>query len=325
MMDEMRTTASLREERARKQLQKTLLECLAPPPDARGKVRDLYFRRDEILLVATDRVSAFDVVLGTVPLKGEMLTEQASFWLNKASGVIPTHLLERVDAQVMRCARVQPLPVEMVVRGYLAGSLMREPRETRGAAYGLQLDPNLGDYERLDTPIVTPTTKAEVGQHDQPCSLQDLVASGAVSQKHLSQMVEAALALFDMGAKFASEQGLLLVDTKYEFGLQDDRLVLIDEVHTADSSRFWKAEGYTERIAAGQTPEMLDKERLRRWLSARGFMGSGTPPALSEEIRLELTCHYWELTEMVLGQVFSPTGGDTQARVESCLRQVLDR
>lgn len=325
MSIEIRTNAVSREEKARAQLQGTLLECVSPAPDAKGKVRDLYFRENELFLVATDRVSAFDVVLGTVPLKGEMLTEQAAFWLDKASDVISTHLLERVDAQVMRCARVTPLPVEMVVRGYLAGSLMREPKESRGAAYGLRLDPNLRDYEKLEEPIVTPTTKAEVGQHDQACSLQDLVNTGAVSEKHLSQMVEAALALFHMGSHFALAQGLLLVDTKYEFGLDGDRLVLIDEVHTADSSRFWKADGYAEQIAAGNPPEMLDKERLRRWLSARGFMGNGTPPVLSEDIRVELTCHYWELSEMVLGRVFTPTGGDTQTRVQSCLQRLLQR
>lgn len=319
------TDASVRENTARAQLAHTLLECDVPPPDARGKVRDLYVQDDELFLVASDRVSAFDVVLGTVPLKGEMLTEQATFWLEKASAVISTHLIERIDPQIMRCARVTPLPAEMVVRGYLAGSLMREPAATRGSAYGLQLDPSLGDYEKLDAPIVTPTTKAEMGQHDQPCSLPDLVASGAVQEKHLAQMVEASLALFQMGSRFALDQGLLLVDTKYEFGLQGDRLVLIDEVHTADSSRFWKAESYEDRLAAGQAPDMLDKERLRRWLTARGFVGRGTPPDLSDDIRVELSSHYWELTEMVLGRSFVPTGGDTKARVRACLQQALKR
>lgn len=317
------TTLKARESLARDQLSLTLAGCEHPHPDARGKVRDLFVRGDELLLVATDRVSAFDVVLGTVPFKGEMLTEQAAFWLEKAAAVIDTHLLERIDPQVMRCRRVQPLPIELVVRGYLAGSLMREPAETRGHSYGLRIDPALSDYERFDAPVITPTTKEAVGAHDQPCSLEDLVRSGAVSQRHLDHIVEASLALFDLGSSFARAHGLLLVDTKYEFGLLEDRVVLIDEVHTADSSRFWRAESYEDRVAAGQAPDMLDKERLRRWLAARGFVGRSEPPALSDDIRVDLCTHYWELTERVLGRAFRPTTGDARARVEACIGDEL--
>jgi phosphoribosylaminoimidazole-succinocarboxamide synthase len=285
--------------------------------DYRGKVRDVFFRGDELLLVASDRISAFDVVLGTVPMKGQLLTEQATFWLEKvAAAGVKTHLLERVDAQAMRCRKTQALPVELVVRGYLAGSLMREPAATRGAAYGLSLDPTLPDYAPFPAPIVTPTTKEAVGVHDQPCSVDDLVSSGKVTRPVMERAVEVALQLFALGQAHAKSQGLLLVDTKYELGtLQNGELVLIDEVHTADSSRFWRADTYAARRAKGEAPDMLDKERLRRWLLGRGFSGNGTPPALDDDVRVDLASHYWELTEQVLGRPFAPSEGDATARV----------
>lgn len=287
--------------------------------DYRGKVRDVFFRGDELLLVASDRISAFDVVLGTVPMKGQLLTEQAAFWLDKASSIVTTHLLERVDAQAMRCRKTQALPVELVVRGYLAGSLMREPAATRGHAYGLHVDPALADYAPFPSPIVTPTTKEAVGVHDKPCSIDDLVDSGKVARGVMEQAVDVALALFRLGQEHARAQGLLLVDTKYELGIlpATGELVLIDEVHTADSSRFWRADTYAAKRARNEPPDMLDKENLRRWLLARGFSGNGPPPALDDDVRVDLAAHYWELTETVLGKPFVPVEGDATARVSS--------
>lgn len=280
----------------------------------------MFFRGDELLLVASDRISAFDVVLGTVPMKGQLLTEQATFWLEKASAVVKTHLLERVDPQAMRCRKTRALPVELVVRGYLAGSLMREPPATRGAAYGLKLDAALPDYAAFPAPIVTPTTKEAVGVHDQPCSIDDLIASGKVARPVMERAVEVALSLFALGQAHAKAQGLILVDTKYELGLlPDGELVLIDEVHTADSSRFWRADTYAEKRAKGDAPDMLDKENLRRWLLSRGFSGNGLPPALDDNVRVDLASHYWELTETVLGGAFKPTQGDATARVSAAV------
>lgn len=288
--------------------------------DYRGKVRDVFFRGDELLLVASDRISAFDVVLGTVPMKGQLLTEQAAFWLDKAKAVVKTHLLERVDPQAMRCMKTQALPVELVVRGYLAGSLLREPPATRGSAYGLRIDPALPDYGAFPTPIVTPTTKEAVGVHDQPCSIDDLVASGKVARPVMERAVDVALALFALGQAHAKAQGLMLVDTKYELGLlPSGELVLIDEVHTADSSRFWRADTYAAKRARNEAPDMLDKENLRRWLISRGFSGHGTPPALDDDVRVDLASHYWELTETVLGRAFVPAEGDATARVAECV------
>lgn len=285
------------------------VDAVSLPPTHRGKVRDVFQRGRELLLVATDRVSAFDVVLGTIPLKGQLLTEQSAFWLAKAATVAPTHLVERLDPAILRCRTAQAFPVELVVRGHLAGSLMREPPETRGHAYGLRIDPAIQPYAAFAEPIITPTTKEAVGVHDQPCSEDDLVAAGRISRVHLDRVTEIARALFALGRAHAASQGLILVDTKYEFGLIDGEVCIIDEVHTADSSRFWLQESFVDRVGKGEAPEMLDKENLRRWLLSRGFSGQGVPPALDESIRADLASHYWGLTERVLGQRFVPTAG----------------
>ncbi len=288
-------------------------------PTNKGKVRDVFVKGSELLLVATDRVSAFDVVLGTIPLKGQLLTEQSAFWLERAAQVAPTHLLERVDAAVLRCKKAQAFPVELVVRGHLAGSLLREPKETRGAAYGVSVA-DVGAYQAFPTPLITPTTKEAVSVHDEPCSLADLVKSGRIAQNHLDRVVEIAQQLFKMGQAHATAQGLMLVDTKYELGLVDGprgpEVTIIDEVHTADSSRFWVASSFAERTARGEAPEMLDKENLRRWLLDKGFSGHGGPPALDDAIRADLAVHYWTLTERVLGRPFVPQAGGKQRLVE---------
>jgi phosphoribosylaminoimidazole-succinocarboxamide synthase len=292
-------------------------------PVHRGKVRDVFaVGANELLLVATDRVSAFDVVLGTIPLKGQLLTEQSAFWLARAASVAPTHLVERVDAAVLRCRRAQAFPVEIVVRGHLAGSLMREPAATRGNAYGLTIDPTIAPYAPFPTPILTPTTKEAVGVHDQPCSLADLVRAGRLDRRYVDRVVEIALALFRLGAAHAEAQGLILVDTKYEMGLIDGEVCVIDEVHTADSSRFWVKATYADRVARGEPPEMLDKENLRRWLLARGFSGNGAPPTLDDDIRVDLGAWYWTLTERVLGAAFSPQAGGGE-RVAGVVRRFV--
>jgi phosphoribosylaminoimidazole-succinocarboxamide synthase len=317
------TDETTRQATVRARLVDTLDRVDVPQPNYRGKVRDVFHHGDEMLIVTTDRVSAFDVVLGTIPLKGSLLTEQAVFWLERARDVIPTHLIERVDAQVMRCQKARALPMELVVRGYLAGSLMREPAETRGRDYGLRLPADLAPYAALAAPIITPTTKAPSGEHDLPLSLDAIVAQGLVDARTLEAASEAALELYRLGAAFARERGLILVDTKYEFGMVDDKLVLIDEIHTADSSRYWLLETYAARCAAADAPDMLDKERLRRWLLAQGFSGHGTPPVLSDDIRVDLASHYWELTEKVTGGVFTPPSPHAAERVKGALDRAL--
>jgi phosphoribosylaminoimidazole-succinocarboxamide synthase len=307
-----RTTDAERRRRIAAELPRASEGVTGLVPTHRGKVRDVFVRDDEVLLVASDRVSAFDVVLGTIPFKGELLTEQAVFWLERARQIAPTHLIERVDPAAMRCRRASPFPVEMVVRGYLAGSLAREPAESRGKAYGLTLDPTQRPHTAFATPIITPTTKEAVGVHDQPCSLDDVVTSGRVSRSHLERACEIALALFALGQAHADRQGLILVDTKYEIGLIDGEVAIIDEVHTADSSRFWVKDSWAARLAAGDVPEMLDKENLRRWLLSAGYSGNGTPPVLTDAVRADLAAHYWDLTERVMGQQVVPVGADAE-------------
>jgi len=301
----------------------------SPSPTYRGKVRDVYAAtrggRDELLIVTTDRVSAFDVVLGTIPLKGALLTEQATFWLERARDVVATHLVERVDAQIVRVRRAEALPVELVVRGYLAGSLAREPVETRGHAYGIAIDPSVAVHAPFESPIITPTTKAPSGEHDLPLSVDGIVRQGLVARAVMDQACEAAKELYRRGAQFARARGLLLVDTKYEFGLVDGALTLIDEIHTADSSRYWRADTYDARMREGNAPDMLDKERLRRWLLARGFSGHGAPPALDQGVRTDLCAHYWSLTEQVTGKPFVPPAAGVRARVAEALAGALGR
>ena len=292
-------------------------------PTHRGKVRDVFDKGAELLLVASDRISAFDVVLSTIPFKGQLLTEQSAFWLHKAASVVPTHLVERVDPQVLRCKKAAAFPVEFVVRGYLAGSLMRAPPTTRGARYGLHIDPAIQAYQAFPDPVLTPTTKEAVGLHDEPCSPAELVSSGRIAQGHLDRCVEVAMSLFRMGQEHARRQGLILVDTKYEMGLVDGAVTLIDEIHTADSSRFWVAGSYAERIARGEAPEMLDKERLRLWLLSQGYTGYGTPPTLTDDVRVDLADHYWTLTERVMGLPFLPVEGDAAQRVGGVVRSYL--
>ncbi len=294
------------EETVRAHLHHTLQAVDDPKPTYRGKVRDVFARDDQLWIVATDRISAFDQVLGTVPLKGALLTEQAVFWLHQTANIVPNHLLDRPDPRVMVCQKAEPLRVEMIVRGYLAGSLQREPAESRGRQYGLRIDPQMGAHEAFATPIVTPTTKADVGEHDAPLSLEEVHQRNIATKRQCDEMEAYALALFAEGTRFAKERGLLLVDTKYEFGLVNGKVTLIDEIHTADSSRYWIASSYAERMRAGQAPEMLDKERLRRTLMDGGYDGQNlaTLPALTDDMRVDLACHYWQLTEMLLGMPF---------------------
>lgn len=279
-----------------------------PKPNYRGKVRDVYERANELFIVATDRVSVFDQVVGTIPLKGAMLTAQSSFWLHKAQSIIKTHLLKQEDPQVQRCLKATPFRFEMIVRGYLTGSLLREPAMTRGLSYGIRVDPSMGAYEQFASPILTPSTKADAGQHDEPITLAHITDAGLASQKQLDTIRDAALALFAMGSSFAKDRGLILVDTKYEFGLCNGEVILIDEIHTADSSRYWIANSYAQRVAQGLEPEMLDKERLRRVLIAQGAdpKGHSAIPPLTDDMRVDLGAHYWKLTETLTGEAFAP-------------------
>ncbi len=289
----------------------------------RGKVRDNYSRDDRIVMITTDRLSAFDRVLTTVPFKGELLNRLTVFWFEKTKDVAPNHLLDVPDPSVLVVRRLQPLAVEMVVRGYITGSLWRDFEKGKGAkAYGIELPRDLRRDQKFDTPLLTPSTKEEVGKHDEPISPAELVARGTLSKKQWDAMARMTLDLFAAGQAWARQRGLILVDTKYEFGLDaQGKIWLIDEIHTPDSSRYWIAEGSEERFQKGEEQRMLDKEFFRQWLiKERGYQGEGPLPEIPDAVRAQLAGKYAQLVQTLTGEAPRLEAGDTRARIEKALK-----
>lgn len=286
-----------------------------------GKVRDVAFYGDRAVLAASDRISAFDRVLSTVPWKGEVLTRISAWWFDHTADIVPNHLVPpselggydpvRSSGRCVVARKLDMLPVELVVRGYLTGSAWRDYQAGR-AVSGLRLPSGLRYNERFPSPVVTPSTK-EASGHDRPCSGTELVASGAVDADTWRELERAALALFARGQELAARRGLILVDTKYEFGILNGELCLGDEIHTPDSSRYWYAEGYGGRFAEGAEQRELDKEAFRRWLLARGFKGDGEPPAIPDEVRIETAMRYVQAYEAIIGEEFEAVCPDAQA------------
>jgi phosphoribosylaminoimidazole-succinocarboxamide synthase len=287
----------------------------------RGKVRDNYSRGDRIVMITTDRVSAFDHVLGTIPFKGEVLSRLTLFWFEKVKDIAPTHLVDAPDPSVMVVKRAKPLPIEIVIRGYITGSLWRDYQAGRAGAYGIEWPTGLQKDERFEKAIITPSTKAEYGKHDEPISEREILEKRIVAPEVWREATAVAERLFARGQEWARSRGLLLVDTKYEMGIADGRLVVIDEIHTPDSSRYWIADGYAERFAAGRDQEMLDKENIRQWLiKEHGFSGHGKPPPLTDEVRVMLARKYVEVFERLTGETFASEVGSVAARIERNLR-----
>jgi phosphoribosylaminoimidazole-succinocarboxamide synthase len=314
-----------REELLKAQLPYTLREADFPALGAlyRGKVRDNFSKGDRIVMVTTDRLSAFDRVLTTVPFKGELLNRLTVFWFDRTKDVAPNHILDVPDPSVLVVRKLNPLAVEMVVRGYLTGSLWRDHQAGRGAkVYGIELPAEMRKDEKFPRPILTPSTKEAVGKHDEPISPKELVARGTVTRKQWDEMARMALDLFAAGQAWARQRGLILVDTKYEFGVDaQGKLWLIDEIHTPDSSRYWIAQGSEERFKKGEDQKMLDKEFFRQWLiRERGYQGDGPLPDIPDEVRAELAGKYAQLVETLTGQAPALVPGDTRARIEKALR-----
>jgi phosphoribosylaminoimidazole-succinocarboxamide synthase len=276
-----------------------------------GKVRENFTRDAERLIVVTDRVSAFDVVLGTIPFKGQVLNGLARFWFDATRDIFPNHLLGVPDPQAMRAVECAPIPVEFVVRGYLTGvsdtSIARAYERGERVFCGHALPDGLRRHEKLPTHLLTPSTKAPKGEHDISVSRDFLIDRGLITAERYDALERRCLALFAAGQRIAAERGLILVDTKYELGVRPDgEIVLIDEIHTPDSSRYWYADGYDAAMARGDDPRSLDKEFLRRWLVSQGFRGEGPPPALPDEIRAEAARRYVEVFELITGKPFAP-------------------
>ena len=277
-----------------------------------GKVRESWaLPGGKRLFVTTDRISAFDRVIGTIPHKGQVLNQLSAWWFERLADVVDHHLVAVPDPNASVCVDAVPLPVEVVVRARLTGSTSTSilPRYLAGerVLYGVTLPDGLEPHGPLPHPILTPTTKTTDGGHDTPVTTEQVVELGLIEPERWAEVSGVALDLFRRGTEVAADAGFVLADTKYEFGLAaDGRLVLIDEVHTCDSSRIWATEGLASRLATGQGPEAFDKEPVRLWLGAVGYRGDGDPPALTDEVRAETSARYVSLFERLTGTDFEP-------------------
>ena len=280
----------------------------------RGKVRDMADLNGNLLIVTTDRISAFDKVLTTIPCKGEVLNQLSLFWFHKTSDIISNHVVHEVSGRSVLVRKCDVLPVEVVVRGYLTGSAWRDYHAGK-AISGIQLPEGLRYNQKFDQPLITPSTKEERGEHDRPISRDEIIDQDLIPRELWERIEDATLKLYKRGRETALERGLVLVDTKYEFGMQEEELFLIDELHTPDSSRFWYADTYDELFAAGENQRELDKEYLRRWLMDRGYMGDGPPPDIPDDIRIEVALRYIQTYEMITGRVFTPSGKNSEEEI----------
>ncbi|MBX3217501.1 MAG: phosphoribosylaminoimidazolesuccinocarboxamide synthase [Labilithrix sp.] len=276
-----------------------------------GKVRDNYSQDGRRFIVVTDRISAFDRILGTVPFKGQVLNRLAAWWFDKTKDVADNHLVGVPDPNVLECVDCTPLPVEMVVRAYITGSTSTSMWTHYAAGErvfcGHELPEGLEKNQRLERPLLTPATKAPKGEHDVSASREEILAKGDLSAADFDRAAELALALFAAGQKLCASRGLILVDTKYELGkTKDGKIIVIDEIHTPDSSRFWIEASYAERFASGLDPEPLDKDFVRRYYTALGYRGDGEPPELPNEVRIGAAKRYVEAYERITGETFEP-------------------
>ena len=300
-----------------------------PLPHGRGKVRDFFsLPQGRMALVTTDRLSAFDRVLATVPFKGQVLNQLSSFWFEHTAGLVKNHLLDVPDPNVSLVQACEPLPLEVIVRGYISGvtktALWYRYSLGERRIYGYDFPDGMHKNAPLPRPIITPTTKGRAGEHDERITCAEVVERGLLDSETWEQVQAAALAVFARGQEIALRGGLILVDTKYEFGrAPDGTLMLIDEVHTPDSSRFWIAASYEERVAAGQEPENFDKEFLRLWYAERGYRGDGEPPAATDDLIAQVAGRYIACYEKLTGQTFQPASYPAGQRISAALAGLL--
>jgi phosphoribosylaminoimidazole-succinocarboxamide synthase len=295
-----------------------------------GKVRDVYNINDDLMvMVATDRISAFDVVLPKgIPFKGQVLNQIAAKFLDASSSIVPNWKLATPDPMVTVGLKCEGFRVEMIIRGYLTGSAWREYKAGNRVLCGIQLPDGMKENQKFPTPIITPTTKADEG-HDENISKEEIIAQGLVSKEDYEQMERYTYALFELGTQIAAKQGLILVDTKYEFGKRDGKVYLIDEVHTPDSSRYFYAEGYEEKFEKGLPQKQLSKEFVRQWLIDHNFMNQPgqVMPEITDEYAQSVSERYIELYEHIVGERFVPANEeeDIAARIEKNVTAYLQR
>ena len=272
----------------------------------KGKVRDVYGIGDRLLMITSDRISAFDVVLPKlIPYKGQVLNQIASYFLQKTADIVPNWLIATPDPNAAFGLKCEPFPIEMVIRGYLVGHLWREYKSGKREVCGVTLPEGLVENQKLPSPIITPTTKASEG-HDEDISVSAIIAQGIVSKEHMDELCAITHQLFQRGQEMASEKNLILVDTKYEFGLYEGKIMLMDEIHTPDSSRYFYKEPYADLFAKGLAQKQLSKEFVREWLIANGFQGKEgqSIPTITEEFVLQISERYILLYEEITGLKF---------------------
>lgn len=296
-----------------------------------GKVRDVYsIGSDLLIMVVTDRISAFDVVLPKgIPFKGQMLNQIAAKFLDATEDIVPNWKIASPDPMVTVGYKCVGFPVEMIVRGYLCGSAWRTYKSGVREICGVRLPDGMLENQKFDTPIITPTTKAEQGKHDEDISREAIIAQGLVSEEDYAMLEKYTLALFQRGSEMAAKRGLILVDTKYEFGKRDGKIMLMDEIHTPDSSRYFYAEGYQERFEQGAPQRQLSKEFVREWLMQNGFQGQSgqSVPEMTDEIVKGISERYIELYENIIGEKFERAEAteDIYVRIEENVKNLLAR
>lgn len=296
-----------------------------------GKVRDVYTIDDKYLvMVATDRISAFDVVLPKgIPYKGQVLNQIASKFLDDTSDIVKNWKIASPDPMVTVGYKCESLPVEMIVRGYLTGSSWRTYKSGQHEICGISIPDGMREHQKFDHPIITPTTKAEIGSHDQDISKEEILERGIIKEEIYNELEKITLALYQRGCEIAAKRGLILVDTKYEFGLKDGEIYLIDEIHTPDSSRYFYSDGYQERFDKGEPQRQLSKEFVREWLMANNFSGrkGEVLPEMTDEIIQSISDRYIELYEHITGTRFEKADytDNVYERIETNVRNMLSR
>ncbi len=292
-----------------------------------GKVRDSY-KPDSAngalrILVTTDRISAFDCVLGTIPFKGQVLNQLAAFWFEQTTSIAPNHVIDIPDPNVMVVKECEQLPLEFIVRGYITGvtntSLWHNYQKGIRDFCGNTIPEGLRRDQKLERPILTPTTKLE--EHDRSISRDEAVREGLVDEATFDDAADIVLRMFDFGSRYAAKQGLILVDTKYELGRLGGKLVVSDEIHTPDSSRYWYADTYSELFEAGLDQRKIDKEYVREWFAARGFRGEGDPPPMPDEVRVEAAKRYILAYETITGREFQITDEPVYERMKAAMKK----
>ncbi len=289
-----------------------------------GKTRDFYIVDSKRILISTDRISAFDRKLGYIPYKGQVLSQLSSFWFEKTKDIIENHVISVPDPNVMIVKNAKLIPIEMVVRGYITGvtgtSILGSYEKGERVIYGIKFPEGLRKNQKLPKPIITPTTKAKKG-HDKRLTKKEILQKKLVSKKVYEQMEKVSLKLFKRGTKICDKAGIILVDTKYEFGIYKGNLILIDEIHTPDSSRFWIKKTYKQRFSQRLEPENFDKEFLRIWYKEHGYAGNGIPPRIPDSLVKQVSKRYISVFEKITGQkLITNSKADIVKRVKKNLK-----